>query len=674
MALVGDRSPVLAGSGDPLAVCRGVRVGDEAPAVKMELDLPPVAVNELMHERVGAPPIKPSLVGADELDPKKKVAYKRFADMAEKEAFRASMLTGLKAEWTKLYGADKAAVMEAQFKDLADNHLGRNGAVIFGALLNTESFKVLIERYGDVLASSGSESLLHSYVNLGNHPDFLADRRFNAAFLHPLLVALVSYRVGGPIRIVDARGKDAKPMSVLAQDNMLHIDNTPFNDEFKMILTWERGKPSGPKGQNFVFVPGTHHGSRDCFYDADRGVWSTENASIFTDRRSIGDMLDFQRRVRGVSEPVIVEATHATKPLTTVFQAGALVHHRYRTAEGCARSCMIVAFHRAKDNPGQLVAPEHLEGVAEPGSLYSFLLGRHTGEEADGAFLSALARESGSMLEVFDALTEPEDRGAAGPGGGDEAEEASVVADLGADAVAEDGADDKTELVRMEERVLSKAEMEAWIAASTDADTIEDKKVKAEVVVLGEELAGDAKTDRLSLIMGYDKHGPLDLPLYADAHEEIRKWARNQIREMKSEELTARLADWEGDIVQPSQDHLIGAKDLQALAYTLADMADAKRTDGDAIVLRKGEKISREDAYRSIAQLLRDLGESITRCEDRQAFLSTSLFLFWACDTLMRFEPDPDPSIRGIGEALLKNYVSTMVLVHTQIAQERGVL
>jgi hypothetical protein len=70
-------------------------------------------------------------------------------------------------------------------------------------------------------------------VNLANHPDFLADKEFNEAFLHPILVALVSYRVGGPIRAVDARGKDAEPISVLAQDNMLHIDNTPFNDEYK---------------------------------------------------------------------------------------------------------------------------------------------------------------------------------------------------------------------------------------------------------------------------------------------------------------------------------------------------------------------------------------------------------------------------------------------------------
>lgn len=59
------------------------------------------------------------------------------------------------------------------------------------------------------------------------------------------MIALIAYNVGGAIRLVDARGKDAEPLSILAQDNMLHIDNTPFNEEYKMILTWEKGKPSG---------------------------------------------------------------------------------------------------------------------------------------------------------------------------------------------------------------------------------------------------------------------------------------------------------------------------------------------------------------------------------------------------------------------------------------------
>lgn len=123
-----------------------------------------------------------------------------------------------------------------------------------------------------------------------------------------------------------------------------------------MILTWEKNKPSGPKGQNFVFLPGTHKGSRNCFVDETRGAWSTENASIFTTAESIDRVFQFQREVMNSDKPIIVEVSHNEKPLTTLFAAGSLVHHRYRTEEGLARSCIILAFHRAKDNPGQLVA------------------------------------------------------------------------------------------------------------------------------------------------------------------------------------------------------------------------------------------------------------------------------------------------------------------------------
>ena len=91
-----------------------------------------------------------------------------------------------------------------------------------------------------------------------------------------------------------------------------------FNDEYKVLLTWEKGKASGPKGQNFVFLPGTHKGCRNCFM-TEKGVWSTENASIFTTPERIDKVFTFQREMRGSSKPMVVEATHAEKPLTIVF-------------------------------------------------------------------------------------------------------------------------------------------------------------------------------------------------------------------------------------------------------------------------------------------------------------------------------------------------------------------
>ena len=54
--------------------------------------------------------------------------------------------------------------------------------------------------------------------------------------------------------------------------------------------------------------------------------------------------------------------------LQNIFEAGALVHHRYRTKEkNVQRSCVIFAFHRAQDNPDQFLGQEHVDKVAEKG-------------------------------------------------------------------------------------------------------------------------------------------------------------------------------------------------------------------------------------------------------------------------------------------------------------------
>lgn len=119
------------------------------------------------------------------------------------------------------------------------------------------------------MAREGSRSFIHRFLDLRRSPGMLTDPAVNGALVHPLMIALISYAVGGPIRMIDARGKDAEPLSVLAQDNMLHIDNTPFNDEYKILITWRRGTAQGPAGQNFTFLPGTHKLARTCFVNED---------------------------------------------------------------------------------------------------------------------------------------------------------------------------------------------------------------------------------------------------------------------------------------------------------------------------------------------------------------------------------------------------------------------
>jgi len=437
-----------------------------------------------------------------------------------------------------------------------------------------------------------------------------------------LLIALISFRVGGPIRIVGARLKDAKPISVMAQDNMLHIDNSPFADEYKIILAWEKNKPSGPKGQNFVFIPGTHKGLRNSFQRLEDGsTWSTENASIFNRNESLEKMFDFQEKMMPGLSPMVVEACHCEKPLTVAFAAGSLVHHRYRTEDGSPRSCIILAFRRAADNVGQFISDELLEQISlEYGSLIRFLLGKHK-EESESLFIRAVTNEALAIYCLLNKLINC-------------SEDTIIIDPL------------KIQLTRKS--------FEKWKSIVTNAPTVEQLKSEKLVFPLGKIISREEMFDLIIDMMTFDKHGHMDLILYNDNHEEIRKWIRNQIREMNTFTLQERLKDWKNEIEQPMLHHLITPFELKVMANELADRALRE--------MIQIENISFYDAFRSVRQNFIDLGETVVRCESKQAFLSTCLFMFWACDFLIRMQKMNCQKIKSIGNGLLMNYITTYIL------------
>jgi len=479
------------------------------PKIKLDMDLNPNQVDAILNERCSAEPIVPELVTESEI--REPNAYNRFRDLDIKQTFRKKLKASLAAAFEAQFGKQMVADFIGEFERLA-SELETHGAVIFGNMIQVQNFEKLIAEYSRKLSNDGSKSWIHTYLNFGNHPDFLTDADFSGAFVHPLLVCLMAYSAGGPMRMVDARGKDAEPLAVQAQDNMLHIDNTPFRKEYKVILTWERGKPSGPKGQNFVFIPGTHKGVRNCQVNSDGMAWSTEDGSIFITNDAIQTVFDVQEKMLPGRSPVVVEASHPDMPLTTVFEAGALVHHRYRTKEkNVPRSCVIVAFHRALDNPGQFLSEEYLNKVADEGSLSHLLMGSHANNTED-KFIHALVNNIAVLADKMTELSSLEARA--------------------------------TKIVPYAARLLDKSELEKWKAVVTAAPTVEAIKAKEIPFELGKALSHEL----LSEMMKYDKHGPLDLILYGDGREEIRKWARNRIREMPLARLNERLlqfADWE---------------------------------------------------------------------------------------------------------------------------------
>jgi len=331
--------------------------------------------------------------------------------------------------------------------------------------------------------------------------------------------------------------------------------------------------------------------------------------------------------MRGSSKPMVVEATHAEKPLTTVFQSGSLIHHRYRTPHNLARSCLIIAFHLEEDHPGQLIPPEHLEGLTEQGSLLGFLFGQQS-----------------SYGKI--------------PFGGSKIRIGNYWENTGP-ATLRNGCCRSHQTWRLPvTRGISRTMEESlnncshsWRAKDRGQPHSPGRK------------ALFSKTCRIGWKDDVRQDCPLDLILYHDSHEEIRKWARNQIREKKSDDVNERLVvHWMPQVEQPSKDHLLTPEQIKELTEQLAAVVEELQALNAPIVLRECEKITHVNAYRSVRQLMLDLGESITRCENCQAFLSTSLFIYWACDMLMGLLVSHDSHIQVIGNKLLANYLSTTIL------------
>jgi hypothetical protein len=256
---------------------------DKRLEIRLSINVSEQQRSNLLQERAGVPLAIPGL----HVDTAK---YRRGPTPEAKRSFQADLLAALRGLW-----ANKDT--EARFLRFIDI-LDTNGSVILGGLIETSAFERLISEYSKILRESGTQGFMHTYVNMADHPDFLSNRSFNDAFAHPLLIAAIAYQMGGPIRITDVRGKDTDPISVNAQDNMLHIDNTPFRNEYKVLVGWERNLPKGPSGQNFAFLPGTHRGNRDILLDDNNQPFSSERESLLSATLLLTDCSHFKLKRR----------------------------------------------------------------------------------------------------------------------------------------------------------------------------------------------------------------------------------------------------------------------------------------------------------------------------------------------------------------------------------------
>ncbi len=591
----------------------------------LTLDVPIEKRKGLLQERAGGSVSIPAL----HLNT---VKYRQGPSVEDKIGFRVKLLRALRKGW-------ETDEIEAKFLEAA-NMVDSDGCALFGGLVDSRIFERLVAEYDRLLLATGNKAFMHSYVNLAHHVDFLTGGNYVDAFAHPLFIAVVAYQMGGAIRIVDLRGKDTEPILINAQDNMLHVDNTPFKEEYKVLLSWERGQVKGPSGQNFTFLPGTHKGNRDILIDKAGGPWSTERDSLFISHGAIDGLFDFQERTYGTSR--VVEATYPEQPLAALFPAGALVHHRYRTEEGNPRSCIIAAFHLSQKHPGSLVstpATKSTGSTPKTKTLIEFLVGPQDAN-SEGEFLALLAGESRRIeVKLSELFFQPTHH---------------------------------STLVNLDTLALTGPRLVHWRNTVVTAPNALTTKLSRHYHLSALRFASaDDAIEALAAAMMYDKHGLLQLILYADGREEIRKPARKRIGEIKGEEMTARLRHW-SRFLDPwtfnAQD-LVEPATLRVLSECVAGLASNKIQLLDVAMRAKTmEEPNTLAAERmdlvSLQQLMTDLGEAITRCEGAETFVATSLFLFWTAEEIFsRMQQHNQHILLPVMSVFLRNYVAFVLIV-----------
>jgi hypothetical protein len=681
-------------SQQPLSLEGRVSLGPPAPvssSVSFHIDVSPEEAMKFVQENAMEPRCGPDLIRPSD---EQRVAlidrvYQIRKNPEAKEAYRSLLLDTLYKSWIKDFGAETAEALKIDFLSMV-NKLSEDGVSVFGDLINKMSFAKLVDKYSSLLSSEGNKTWLHSYVDLRNHPEFLMDKEINHAFLSPLAVALISYKMGGPVRINDARGKDTEPMAAVTLDNMFHLDNVPFTPEYKVTVFWRQGTTKGPNGQCFVCLPSANkcpRASDGMLVDGkpvpfasmtemeiNREVqeaeakslpvifYTSEAGSVFRTFDELKGALDAQQEVRGEKEPLVIALRDEDRVLTSIAETGNLPHHRYRLKEGDPRSCLLIAFHLIDLDPGQLVRQDLVDQAkdkVEGSDLHAFLISGHKKDDPSTLprFLKALNDQSPNIGKSLQDLS----RSLRGE-----------KVDLSLPAY-----------INPEDKALKHKELAEWKESVLHGPGTEKIKREQHILAEGQVCSSKEFFAAVKKLMAYDKTGVLELILYSDGREEKRKWARNQIRELRLERegeivdskdqrppsLDKRLADWESSIVQPDRAHLLNKEELSVISTEIKQFAEKLIEKKAKPTQFLKQKIGDDFVFPSLAQLIGDLSIAIVNCSNREAFLSTGLFIFWSCDTLLRAMPEGEDKGRlyELGTKVLQNYVATSALIETQI-------
>ncbi|MGW3631421.1 hypothetical protein ACWD7F_14820 [Streptomyces sp. NPDC005122] len=449
--------------------------------------------------------------------------------------------------------------------------LSSEGAVSLTGLTPAVSFDEFRQTYDAEMRAKGSRGSLHSYLNIALSTPLLRQPGLWDTLANPLFVVLIAYALGGPVKIIDMRGKDTYPIDVVARDNTLHLDNSPFMDEYKAVVTWTLGSAKGPSGQGLTYLPRTNRLFRQCFVEPDGSVWSDEDACIFPTETRVDEVLQAQAGFLDASDPLVVHLTDLEMPCHTIFAASRLVHHRYRTSAGASRSAVMASFHRTDDSSEQLGPKEYGRSP-----LRRFLVTGGSQEQ----FFAAVRHEMPGIEAALDRISGRPDL---------------VVAPW--------------------RHTLTGTAFEEWYARQCGGVTLNNLRHRR----TARSTARDTSfVQQLVGRLQYDVQGPLNMPFSADLRETRRKRARISLREMSpaaiSEVIEAECA------LSP---HAAGAAPWKASGGSVVALS-ALLLDLDGLVSRARAEAdgggppgsADEWAVRSLPQFIGDLRITVSWLDD----------------------------------------------------------
>jgi hypothetical protein len=176
-------------------------------------------------------------------------------------------------------------------------------------------------------------------------------------------------------------------------------------------------------------------------------------------------------------------------------------------------------------------------------------------------------------------------------------------------------------------------------------------------------ISRDLLVKKLAAAMAYDKHGLLDLIIYMDGHEEIRKPARKSVWTMSREKIAQILAAW----IPAVEGYKFTTADVQKpalLRHKSDKVARLLRESFPTVDFASAGSSKEEQQLTSAHQLIGDLGESITRCEKLETYITTNLFLFLIIDQII---PLLDWTLRqrviGTCAVFLRAYIACVLVV-----------